>query len=371
MSKYTAVQIGLGARGIIHLDGMFNNSERFEVVGICDRHPEKVSKAATDYAVSKDKLFYDAERMVKQLLPDVLSFATLPHIRLELVELAAKYGVKGLMFEKPMATSLAEAGEILEICQKNNIKAIICHQHKYLQSFRKLDSVLKSGELGEIFKIDAATQAHLAHQGTHYMDYILWANQGIGAESVVGHIHGKDMLNDDHPSPDYVMGEVVMKNGIRANLQCGYMTRPKVEHADDYRNKKFPIEYWTDARLTVYGSTGYAFAECNGRWAVFSKNSKGQVISGQEKGFFDVHLDAQAEYTKDFANWLDDDTKVHPSNLDQAYHGMEILEGVYLSALENRRVDLPLAGAAQADMLERMAQILPDVERRIYPVQKV
>jgi hypothetical protein len=66
------------------------------------------------------------------------------------------------------------------------------------------------------------------------------------------------------------------------------------------------------------------------------------------------------------ADWLDDEadcsspTKVHPCNVNSAYHGYEILEGMCLSALDNVRVDLPLRNPeASADVLERMRSELP------------
>lgn len=58
-----------------------------------------------------------------------------------------------------MATSLDEAKYITDLCEKNGIKAIVCHQHKYLSAFRKLKQFLDSGELGEVYQIDAACQS--------------------------------------------------------------------------------------------------------------------------------------------------------------------------------------------------------------------
>ena len=121
-----------------------------------------------------------------------------------------------------MATSLSEAKEMTEICKEHHIKAVVCHQHKYLKNFQILEKILKSGELGTIERINAECQPWLSQLGTHYMDYAIWANSGIGPVSVVGHVHGKGLLSDSHPSPDYFLGEAVMANGVRSTLQFGY-----------------------------------------------------------------------------------------------------------------------------------------------------
>ncbi len=52
-------------------------------------------------------------------------------------------------------------------------------------------------------------------------------------------------------------------------------------------------------------------------------------------------------------------SKVHSCNIDTAYHGYEILEGMCLSALDNIRVDLPIRDLSYAPVLERMKQELP------------
>lgn len=79
MKQYTGVQIGLGSRGIIHIDGMNNNPDMFKVIGYCNRSEANL--------------------------------------------LAAK--------------------EILDICNEAGIKTILCHQHKYLRSFMKLKEILR------------------------------------------------------------------------------------------------------------------------------------------------------------------------------------------------------------------------------------
>ena len=50
----------------------------------------------------------------------------------------------------------------------------------------------------------------------------------------------------------------------------------------------------------------------------------------------------QTPYYTEFYDWLEDDEKVHSCNIETAYHGFEVLEGMCISALDNVRVDLPI-----------------------------
>jgi len=46
---------------------------------------------------------------------------------------------------------------------------------------------------------------------------------------IVGHLHGKSKLTDIHPSSDYIFGQIGFENGIRAFLECGYLSISNME----------------------------------------------------------------------------------------------------------------------------------------------
>ena len=58
-------------------------------------------------------------------------------------------------------------------------------------------------------------------------------------------------------------------------------------------------------------------------------------------------------YVDDMADWLDDDSKVHPCNGESAYKGFEITMGILRSVVQRGQVALPLgpgrAGAGGAE----------------------
>ncbi len=280
---------------------------------------------------------------------------------MELVELAATHGVKGLAFEKPMATSLREANRIVDACDANGIKAIVSHQHKYLTTMRKLQEITQSGDLGEIETVETSCLAWLAQLGTHYVDYMLWINGQSKAKWVAGHCHGKGKLTDSHPSPDYVMGNLEFENGVRGVVQFGYLS--PLHLPDSWVDGGPGARFWLEDRLEVRGTHGYAWADAAGRWGAFTKATDGGVIGQEGPGFMEEHSAMQIPYFTDFADWLDDDARVHPNNLDISYHGYEVMEALCLSALDNTRIDLPMADpGASGDIWERMERELPNVK---------
>ncbi|HBQ64316.1 MAG TPA: gfo/Idh/MocA family oxidoreductase, partial [Clostridiales bacterium] len=165
----------------------------------------------------------------------------------------------------------------------------------------------------------------------------------------------REKLLDNHPSPDFLNGTALLENGVRLYFECGYLSEM---HPDN--------GFWMDDRLAVHGTHGYAWAECDGGWAAFTKATQGEMISGRDPGWGQQQEGLQTPYTKDLADWLDDDSQVHPCNIDISCHGFEVLEGMCLSALDHTRVDFPIASLDYEDVLKRMDRVFPAAGKSVW-----
>ena len=344
--RYRTVVAGLGARGKVHLRGLLENPERFEIVGLYDPAGEAVRKVKEMFNLGC--AFQSAEEMMERTKPEVLVFATHPDHRTDYIELGVKYKVKGISFEKPMAISLAQANHIANLCVTNNIKAVVSHQQKYLRQMQELRSHVASGVLGKPVLIRISTAAWASQLGTHFIDYGLWVNGGAKADWVVGHVNGREKLTDNHPSPDFLFGEAHLENNVMLMMEIGYL-----------KNLTMPNEaFWVDNRLTVFGERGYAWAETDGKCCVFSPDTGSEPVITDYPIWNVQHNEIQTPYYTGFADWLDDDAKIHPCNVEISRHGYEIMEGAYYSALTNKRVDIPIGGIGM-DAIKEMEKTLP------------
>ena len=340
MPRHTVAIVGCGPRGRNHAEAFLANSDRFDLVAVCDLNEERLQAVSSDLGIGTT--YTDADTMLAAEQPDVFCFCTLPHIRLPLIELGVKHGVKAIAYEKPMATTLAEAEQIAKLCADAGIKTIVSHQHKYGDHWRKVKEIAASGEIGEVHTIHATAKGFLLQYATHLLDYMMFLNNGARVEWVVGHVHGKEMLENTHPSPDYAMAHLGFDNGVRGFIECGTL-------APDLPGDN---SFWLDAGATMYGSEGYAQVVVGSGWQAVTKSDG--FVSGD--GGFDVNHD-QPLYIRDLADWLDDDTKVHPCNGDVTYHGFQITMAICASALDHRRVDLPMAPPDEP-LVERMRREL-------------
>jgi predicted dehydrogenase len=340
------VLVGCGARGESHAQGLLANPDRFELVALCDRDAERVGALARKLGISR--CYSDAEAMLAAERPALLCFATPPAVRLEIIRLGVRHGVAAIAFEKPLALSLSEAGQIVELCG-DTVKAVVCHQLKHAGHWRRVKQIVESGGIGKVRCLHATARPSMLRVGTHLVDAMLWLGAESRALAVLGQAHGREAYREDHPCPDHLAGVVELASGARGFLEIGSLAPRNLDDRD----------FWGDVAVTLWGDEGYARVVLGGGWEAMTRQSHGRVESGPPDA-----SPGEPEHLRLLADWLDDSKQVHPSNLRTTYDGFEILMGLALSSLERRRVELPIAGTPEA-ILERLRDALPGGARAV------
>lgn len=330
--------VGCGVRGRSHALGLLANPDRFELAAVCDLEQGRAGALARALGVAR--VYTDAGAMLAVERPDVLCFATPPAVRLPLVELGVRHGVRAIAFEKPLALSLAEARRIVDLCA-TDVRAVVCHQLKHTGHWRRVKEIVEDGEIGDIHLLHATARPSMLRVGTHLVDAVLWLG-GTRARSVLGQAHGRAAFEEDHPCPDHVTGIVELESRARAVLEIGSLAPRQLGDGD----------YWQDLAVTVWGTHGFARVVLGAGWQARTRGSGGRVEAGPADP-----SPGEPEHLRLLAEWLDDPRRVHPSSLEISYHGFEILMGMGMSSLERRRVDLPISGTPEL-ILERLRDAL-------------
>jgi predicted dehydrogenase len=341
MPKHTIALVGCGSRGAMHARGILANPQRFDLVAVCDMDAERLDAVARQFNIRRT--YTDANAMLAIEQPDVLCFATMPSIRLPLIELGVKHHVKAIAYEKPMALSLAEARQITDICSTAGVKSIVCHQLRYGTHWQEAWEVVRSGAIGDIHTIHATARPSMLRVGTHMIDYMLWMNGGQRGQWVLGQVHGKEAFLEDHPCPDHISGVIQFDNGVRGLFECGTLA-PQLMDDDDF---------WLDGAVTVYGAYGYVRAGIGSGWQAVTKASGGTILSGP------ADLTPQEpRWLRELADCLDDPQQVHVCNGEISYHGFELLMGMVLSSLARRKIDIPVDPIATQPELKQLERAM-------------
>ncbi len=345
MTIYNTVLVGCGFRGGMHARAILANPEHFALTAVCDLDAERLMPFAAELGIAN--AYTDADAMLAAERPDVLCFATMPDIRLPLVELGVKHGVKAIAFEKPMALSLHEAKQIVSLCENAGVKSIVCHQWRHSPLWRQTYDIVRSGEIGEVHTIHASSRPSILRVGTHLIDYMFWLNGGHRGAWVLGQAHGAAAYDEDHPCPDHVSGLIEFTNGVRGVLDCGTLA----PHLMDEDN------FWEDCGITVYGTHGYVRTVLGSGLQALTRTS-GQTLRVEPPD----PTPQESAHMLALANWLDDPQQVHPSHLEVSYAGFEVLIGMALSSLERRQVALPIEAVPPRPVLPRLKDALLEVE---------
>jgi len=331
MSKtYSVVIVGMGKRGMHH-GTAFHANPRFKVAGICDIDKARLEAAAPK--IGNPKIGTDAAALAKELKPDLFCFCTLPNLRLDFVKIGVDCGAKLIAFEKPVSMTSNEGLQIKQALDKGGTKAVVSHQHRYGEHYKKVKEIVASGALGRVHTVYGTATGWAAHMLSHLIDYTCWFNNYEPAEWAMGQAAGRGKLADLHTSPDYVAGVVHYKNGVRGIYDCG-AGAPDVPEVDATKEQKL---WWRKARMGAQGSEGFAEVITNGGWRAVTRS--GGYQSGP--GSMD-YVEDMPPYVQQMADWLDDDKKVHPCCFANAYKGFEVMSALYRSVAEGGQIPLPL-----------------------------
>lgn len=333
---YSVIVVGMGKRGKHHASA-FAANPKFQVVGICDIDAARLADAKAQLGGTVETSA-DAAALTAALKPDVFCFCTMPHVRLPLVEIAIRNGTKLVAFEKPVADSSAAGMTLRDMLSASGIKAVVSHQHRYGPHYRKVKEIVASGALGKIHTISATSPGWMMHMMSHMIDYMRWYNGNTDAAWVMAQAAGGGKLTDNHPSPDYIAGFIQFANGVRGIVETGAGAPDIPEVA----------KWWGRNRIRVMGDNGFAEVLTNGGWR--SVTADNGAMSGEGAMNYEADM---PPYIQEMADWLDDESKVHPCCFDSAYKGFEIMMALCRSAAQGGQVALPLAEPAiELDLLK-------------------
>ena len=185
--------------------GCYDLVEKTQIVAASDQVEERLQAFGRKWNV--ERLYSSYEEMLDNEELDIVSVCTHPIPRRDITVKAASSGVKAIYCEKPMATSLREAEEMIAACDENNVKLSINHTRRWDWQYRKAKELIDSGEIGQLQGITLHYGGGLANMGTHFFD-MLRSFAGDVAWSV-GHLSNPDSLDPQGS------GYFYFKNGVR------------------------------------------------------------------------------------------------------------------------------------------------------------
>lgn len=161
--------IGLGRMGRRHLQVAKNLG--FNIAGVHDPLSESVHMAVKELGLPASVVFDSAQRMLETVRPDALVVASTSPSHCEYVCMAAAAGVRYVMCEKPMASSLAEADAMIDACRRAGATLAVNHQMSFMAQYTQVKALIGSDEFGALASmLVAGSNFGLAMNASHYFE---------------------------------------------------------------------------------------------------------------------------------------------------------------------------------------------------------
>jgi len=235
--RIAVVGTGFGAR--IQIPG-FRLSDRFEVVALVGRDPERVRAAAARHGVPHALTSLEDALALPGL--DAVSIATPPLAHAEGAVAAARAG-RHVLCEKPMARTLAEAEHMQAAVSAAGVVGLIDHEFRFEPARATLGRLIARGDLGVPRLVTAAATSPLfidpwrppppwwyaagsgggwlGASGSHAIDTLrAWLGEYAAVTALVGTLaRPPHDLGDEAPADDSFSLLFRMRSGAEGVLQ--------------------------------------------------------------------------------------------------------------------------------------------------------
>ncbi|MBI2192716.1 MAG: Gfo/Idh/MocA family oxidoreductase [Planctomycetes bacterium] len=318
--------LGCGGRARGHAHA-YKHVRRGRLVALCDMNAERLQKFGDDFGISVRYTRF--EEMLEKEKPDLLHIVTPPTIRYSLLKIASEYRVPAVIIEKPIAIQGEDWRDIQGLAKSTGSRIAVNTQLHFHPRNLELKKLVASGAIGEVRFIDASARSTPVNQGPHVLQLVSSYVNFARPMKVFGQVSGVEHLNSGEPSPAHATASVLYANGVRAQVTFGTEGAPKSNpHESVYMHK----------RVAAYGSRGFVHWHMAG-WECYTA-ARGLEQGVHEYGAEDVL--GQAGLTEAMFDWLEDDRRIHPTNLSQSLAEFNLLLGMYVSSLRRLPVELPL-----------------------------
>jgi len=161
--------IGVGRMGCRHIQAV--KKLGFQLVGIVDSSLDAQKAACLEQDLPESISYTTMQELFDVVLPDCVIISTTADSHCKLTCFSAKQGVKYILVEKPLATSLAESELMIRTCESNQSLLSVNHQMRFMDQYLIPKSLLNSTDYGGIKSMTVvAGNFGMAMNATHYFE---------------------------------------------------------------------------------------------------------------------------------------------------------------------------------------------------------
>lgn len=299
-------------------------------------------------------VYKDYKEMVKRDDVDLISVC-LPNFLHHDVVLAAAEAGKNIVCEKPLSITVADAEEVIEVCNKRGVKLMYAEDWCFAPALMRVKELIAEGAIGDILYVKAkevhngthspfaknaktcggGSLIHLAVHPVGWLLHLLGDGGKNKVTEVVGMVNGggeHNYVHKDNTGEDFGAGLLKFENGVRCFVEGNYITvggmDDKVEIYGSQGVVKVDLTFGSP--VTVYSRPGYSY--CIEK----ADNAVGWTKPAVDE-FYNLGYVKELEYFADCV--LKDEEPMWGVNGASGLACLQIIEAMYKSNAEGRKLE--------------------------------
>jgi predicted dehydrogenase len=206
-----AAVIGVGRMGVRHVQVL--KKLQMDVCAIADVSPSALTAVSREFGVPGSGCFEDALEMLRSVRPEAVVISTTAPTHARFTCAAAEAGAQFILCEKPMATSLADAAEMREVCRRTGTRLAINHQMRFMPQYTRVKALITgSDDAGPLASIVVAgSNFGLAMNASHYFEMFRYMTDSR-VETIQAWLESGQLSNPRGPQFEDRSGRVLALN---------------------------------------------------------------------------------------------------------------------------------------------------------------
>jgi predicted dehydrogenase len=250
-----------------------------ELVGICDRDPKAIARAAKNQRVAAAKKYSRLEEMLEQERPDVVAVCNENGERAGAIIECARRKIH-VIAEKPLAITSEDFARVREIVDRQGVQLGMLLPMRVDPPFAALRKIVQDGLIGDVIQVSAqksykAGSEEWRHRRQSYGSTILWI--GIHMIDLMRWTSGREFVNATAWQARIGFPELGDQENVSASVFELDNRGLAILRMDYLRPQTAPTH--GDDRLRLAGSKGVAeYTEATGV-TLLTADGKPRVIS--------------------------------------------------------------------------------------------
>lgn len=342
MKKVNIALVGCGRIAEKHIEALMKLPDDYRITAVCDTVAENLSKAVE---ITGAKGYASYDDLLEKEKPDLITLCTPSGLHAAQGIKAAKKHIH-VLSEKPMATRLKDADDLIRTCDEQGVRLFVVKQNRLNSTIQLLRRAIDKGRFGRIFTVEvnvfwARPQSYydaakwrgtwefdggaFLNQASHYVDLITWL---IGPPESVCAITGT--LARKIEAEDTGAAVIRFRNGAIGSMTVTMLTWPKN----------------LEGSITVIGERGtvriggIAVNDIK-HWEFDQYDDDDKVVETASYKVESVYGFGHLGYYKNVADSLLRGIDAHTDGRE-GRKSLELIEAIYISARDKRFVNLPL-----------------------------